>query len=187
MTVERARRGRPRGSGLDDHVRLDAIRRVMAANAGMRPTTAIKAIGISDPSTIRRLRDKLRFAAAPQEARRPNARSARAPLRETPISARPENGSAGKKRSFQSRRAPRSALAPFAALSSSDDDQNRWLAAWLGVSIGAIATTLEVQIRAFESVLRAPYVAAALKQQCELSKCAFAFCAPDTDVHKTLH
>jgi hypothetical protein len=187
MTVERARRGRPRGSGLDDHVHLDAIRRVMAANAGMRPTTAIKAIGISDPSTIRRLRDKLRFAAVPQEARRPNARSARAPLRQTLASARPENGSAGKRRSFEPRQAPRSAVGPLALVGSADDDRNRWLAAWLGVSISAIATTLEVQIRAFESVLRAPYVAAALKHQCELNKCAFALCAPGTDVHKTLH
>ncbi len=181
MTVERARRGRPKGSGLDDHVHLDAIRRVLAANTGMRPTTAIKAIGISDPSTIRRLRDKLRFAAAPQQPRRTSSRGARPPQREPLKTARTPKGPAGGRRA-----PPRSA--PLAGLGvATEDNESRWLAAWLGVSISAIATTLEVQIRAFESVLRAPYVAAALRQQCELSKCAFALCARATDVHKTLH
>jgi hypothetical protein len=51
-------RGRPKGSGVDDARYLAAIRRLIDENPGMKPTTAIKALGVADPSTIRRLRDK---------------------------------------------------------------------------------------------------------------------------------
>jgi hypothetical protein len=51
-------RGRPKGTGVDDKSRLDAVTKLLHANPDMRPTTAIKAIGIDDPSAIRRLRDK---------------------------------------------------------------------------------------------------------------------------------
>lgn len=58
MLEEKARRGRPKGSGIDDSARLDTIARLLAENPSLKPTTAIKSIGISDPSAIRRLRDK---------------------------------------------------------------------------------------------------------------------------------
>ena len=57
-------RGRPVGSGIDDRQRLDAIIERLAANPGMKPTTAIKALGIEDASVIRRLRDKLKASHA---------------------------------------------------------------------------------------------------------------------------
>lgn len=56
-------RGRPKGTGIDDGEKLAAILNLMSSNPDMRPTTAIKALGIDDPSVIRRLRDKLK---APQ-------------------------------------------------------------------------------------------------------------------------
>jgi hypothetical protein len=58
MTASNARRGRPKGSGINDQQRLDEIARLIGSNPRMKPTTAIKAIGITDPSAIRRLRDK---------------------------------------------------------------------------------------------------------------------------------
>lgn len=58
MSTTRAGRGRPKGSGIDDRRSLDAIARLIALNPAMRPTTAIRSLGISDPSVIRRLRDK---------------------------------------------------------------------------------------------------------------------------------
>lgn len=58
MSDTRAPRGRPKGSGIDDSQRLDAIARLIASNPQLKPTTAIRAIGVSDPSVIRRLRDK---------------------------------------------------------------------------------------------------------------------------------
>lgn len=75
----RSVRGRPVGTGIDDRERLDAITALLAGNPSLKPTTAIKALGISDPSVIRRLRDKLKTyrsdalpapgAAAEREAR----------------------------------------------------------------------------------------------------------------------
>jgi hypothetical protein len=58
MAQKTAARGRPKGTGLDDAGPLAAIAELIAANPGMKPTTAIKALGITDPSTVRRLRDK---------------------------------------------------------------------------------------------------------------------------------
>jgi hypothetical protein len=58
MAQKTAARGRPKGTGLDDAGPLAAIAELIAANPGMKPTTAIKALGFTDPSTVRRLRDK---------------------------------------------------------------------------------------------------------------------------------
>lgn len=60
MPDDHPRRGRPKGSGLDDREQLIAIARMLEADPTLKPTTAIKRVGITDPSAIRRLRDKLR-------------------------------------------------------------------------------------------------------------------------------
>ena len=52
-------RGRPKGTGIDDRDRVVQVRDMLAADRGLKPTTAIKRLGITDPSIIRRLRDKL--------------------------------------------------------------------------------------------------------------------------------
>lgn len=56
------RRGRPKGSGIDDGARIADIRARLDADASLTPTAAIRACGIADPSAIRRLRDKLSAA-----------------------------------------------------------------------------------------------------------------------------
>ncbi len=58
MTVTTSRRGRPKGTGIDDRALLIEIAEMIAADPAMKPTTAIRALGIEDPSIIRRLRDK---------------------------------------------------------------------------------------------------------------------------------
>jgi hypothetical protein len=58
MAQKSAARGRPKGTGLDDAGSLAAVGKMIAANPGMKPTTAIKALGITNPSAVRRLRDK---------------------------------------------------------------------------------------------------------------------------------
>jgi hypothetical protein len=52
------KRGRPPGTGKNDTDRLQKIAALMAADPELKPTTAIKQIGETDPSAIRRLRDK---------------------------------------------------------------------------------------------------------------------------------
>ncbi len=62
MSAAKMQRGRPKGSGINDQLRLDEIARIMSADPRIKPTTAIKTLGITDPSTIRRLRDKFHVA-----------------------------------------------------------------------------------------------------------------------------
>lgn len=54
------KRGRPKGSGIDDRIWLREVGHLIRIDPKLAPTTAIKALGISNPSTIRRLRDKYR-------------------------------------------------------------------------------------------------------------------------------
>jgi hypothetical protein len=58
MTPHKTSRGRPKGTGLNDAAQLRAIAGLIATNPDLKPTTAIKTLGITDPSVIRRLRDK---------------------------------------------------------------------------------------------------------------------------------
>lgn len=58
MTDAKQSRGRPKGSGIDDRIWLREMARLMRLDPTLRPTSAIKALGVTDPSTIRRLRDK---------------------------------------------------------------------------------------------------------------------------------
>jgi hypothetical protein len=58
MQTASARYGRPKGTGLDDRQRLASIAAALLANPKLKPTTAIRSLGVDDPSAIRRLRDK---------------------------------------------------------------------------------------------------------------------------------
>jgi hypothetical protein len=61
------RRNRPAGSGIDDSAALRDVIAIMSADPALKPTTAIKQAGITDPSMVRRLRDKLRKRAKPSQ------------------------------------------------------------------------------------------------------------------------
>jgi methylphosphotriester-DNA--protein-cysteine methyltransferase len=58
MSAVKAKRGRPTGSGINDRIWLREIGHLIRIKPATKPTAAIKALGITDPSTIRRLRDK---------------------------------------------------------------------------------------------------------------------------------
>ncbi len=100
-------RGRPKGTGIDDSQTLNEVMSLLASEAGLRPTTAIRRAGISDPSVVRRLREKLKIgsattpepALARQVTRRPRpltrarvkpARKPVTPPREIPIKQSPQ-------------------------------------------------------------------------------------------------
>jgi len=51
-------RGRPKGTGIDDTETVQSIHALIMNNPELRPTTAIKSLGIDNESAIRRLRDK---------------------------------------------------------------------------------------------------------------------------------
>ena len=52
------RRGRPKGTGIDDSDRIARLDELLRVHPELRPTTAIRLMGFSNPSAIRRLRDK---------------------------------------------------------------------------------------------------------------------------------
>ncbi len=58
MTSVKRQRGRPKGTGINDRETLVRVAEIIAANPSLKPTTAIKQAGVTNPSTIRRLRDK---------------------------------------------------------------------------------------------------------------------------------
>ena len=58
MPEVKPRRGRPKGTGIDDSDRIARLAELIKVRPELKPTTAIRAMGITDPSVIRRLRDK---------------------------------------------------------------------------------------------------------------------------------
>ncbi len=60
MLQIKARRGRPIGTGIDDSDRIARLSELLQIQPDLKPTTAIRVMGFSDPSTIRRLRDKFK-------------------------------------------------------------------------------------------------------------------------------
>lgn len=60
MVSAKPRRGRPIGTGIDDSDRIARLAELLKSQPHLKPTTALRAMGFSDPSTIRRLRDKFK-------------------------------------------------------------------------------------------------------------------------------
>jgi hypothetical protein len=60
MVETKARRGRPIGTGIDDSDRIARLAELLKTQPDLKTTTAIRVMGFSDPSTIRRLRDKFK-------------------------------------------------------------------------------------------------------------------------------
>jgi hypothetical protein len=77
MIETKARRGRPIGTGIDDNDRIQRLAELLKTKPDLRPTTAIRVMGFSDPSTIRRLRDKYKvFQTSPSNPAAPNTSGA---------------------------------------------------------------------------------------------------------------
>jgi hypothetical protein len=60
MPTTKTRRGRPKGTGIDDRASLIRIAALISADPSLKPTTAIRKLGVTEPSVIRRLRDKFK-------------------------------------------------------------------------------------------------------------------------------
>jgi hypothetical protein len=178
MSVDQARRGRPKGSGLDDRAQLRAISRLLAADPLLKPTTAIKSIGVTDPSTIRRLRDKLR--AANGSAKKPAIARAG---QETVTSQ--QTASSSRHRPCRSKRATHSGAAGMSTMAVMDPMD--WLAAWYGAGWQAHSSMVEVHIAAVENLLKLPHVASAFRAQLLLSNNVIALSTSSGNISTTLH
>jgi hypothetical protein len=178
MASDYARRGRPRGSGLDDRVQLSRIAELIEADPAIKPTTAIKAIGVTDPSTIRRLREKLKGDAQPHAALRGDAGASLLPHPAGVVSAAPETSS-----SLSSSGSAATALAGQDASMS----QVTWLSQWCALGLFAVSSTVEAQIALMDEFLSVPQVASALRHQLLFNEVAKAFCPKRSDARSTLH
>lgn len=149
-------RGRPKGTGVNDRARLEAISCLIEKNPGMKPTTAIRTIGISDPSAIRRLREKLKAERQELELRAPSVPQAQPSSPETPSTQVPVVISAASVPSVPRRPVQDSSadggLALPAPTPASGVPGNLWLDFYTaGVSAASVAFC--VQMFAFSSAL----------------------------------
>jgi hypothetical protein len=181
MPSDYARRGRPRGSGLDDRGHLRRIAELLDADPNLKPTTAIKAIGVSDPSTIRRLRDKLKSSEFPNSA----TSSADRGCGVIPSSVLVEARSA--KTSAACRTSGSSAGLAEAARDSETDGKLSWFAQWCARGLSAMSTTIEAQMAIIDDLLRVPQVESALRHQLKCNEVAKAFCPKHSGIRNTLH
>ena len=174
MTAVRAR-GRPKGSGINDQQRLVEIGRLIAADSRMKPTTAIKALGITDPSTIRRLRDKYNLgqiggqdpsaACAPagmQGAVRTAALSTSEPVRKADADVEPPPADVAR----ETPSARPSTGGPQAAPSNETRETPIPLAvALFGFGLNAATAIFEQQMSIAQSVLKLPQVRNLMRSQ----------------------
>ncbi len=169
---------------------------MLEADPELKPTTAIKAIGISDPSTIRRLRDKLRGTSVSEgEAIKSSgnfergAASEAGPLGGAITAARRfvRTLSAGREPLADEEMASEPEGAMLAPREAPRDAAVSWFAAWCGLGLHALSTTVEAQMSLFESFLSVPQIASAIRQQALLGEHVMAFYSHGTDVRTTLH
>lgn len=187
MPSDTARRGRPRGSGLDDRAQLRQIAELLEADPNLKPTTAIKAIGVSDPSTIRRLRDKLKAEMQPvpaAAAMHSGTARGRVPelIEACASAARPARSG----RASDARPSSGMGLREFHPAEASDA-QLSWFAHWCALGLSAVSSTVEAQLAAMDEFLRVPQVESALRHQLLVNEVAKALCPKRSDVRSTLH
>ena len=173
MPAKNPRRGRPKGSGLDDSGYLASIATLIDNDPNLKPTTAIKSLGISDPSTIRRLRDKYRKFKATSEIQKQEfdhqpkksmASVDRARALKVATTSRPQTHVA---------RQPRSPK-PGSASADQLSEPASWLNTWTSLSLQTLSTTMEIQMAAMRNLIAYPPVAYAWRQQAAMNDFALS-------------
>jgi hypothetical protein len=175
MMAHRSQRGRPKGTGIDDRLRLREIARLVAANPGLKPTTAIKSLGISDPSVIRRLRDKFTACRAELERELRSAADAimvepaRPQLRVMATEAKQADlvvPAAARMMPDKLGALPNPTADPAATLAALQrHDSLGPMAAWFGLGVVAAASAIEQQLVISQQLVRLPAVASLIRQQ----------------------
>jgi hypothetical protein len=202
-------RGRPKGTGRDDSAILQSLLHLVEGNPALKPTTAIKSMGVTDPSAIRRLRDKFSLiqathaapVASSAAARRDQAaRVARAvtlktptePVRTAPVVSRaaaPVIAAGANQSKPQNPPAPKPAITAkqLASPSATHAESVNWFSLWTEIGLHSMATSLRAQWIIYDHVLRSPPVTAALNGHSVLTDFAAAWCAMSPDPGKTIH
>jgi hypothetical protein len=176
MQTASARYGRPKGTGLDDRKRLASIAAALVANPKLKPTTAIRSLGVEDPSTIRRLRDKFNLEQGKlmAEARRTARAKTGGTQREVAKLAKlAQSGMQPAMRSGAIADAPpASKSSSFPSLSIVS--QSSLLVGCFDLGVCAVSTAVEGQSILADYWLRLPAVSMALRGQLALNAVAVA-------------
>ncbi len=188
MPTTNARYGRPKGSGVDDSRQLESIAALLAANPGLKPTTAIRSLGVEDPSVIRRLRDKFHSDQAKllADARR------RFRVHGRPLS-RPAQMQPPSRRQLASVRThisaapvamPQETIAVEAAQAL---PQSPLLANWCHLGLWAVGTAIEQQAVLTQHWLQLPAVEIAMRGQLAIGALVVAACTPRKPLKPRIH
>ena len=181
MPTANVRYGRPKGSGLDDRQQLESVAALLAANPKLKPTTAIRSLGVEDPSTIRRLRDKLR--------NEQGTLTAETCLATRAIGMQPPSVSSNMS-------TPAAALPPSRALVPVAPGANAvapiaishaFLMGWCDVAFSMLNATAAAQATLTREWLAVPPVAAAVRRQLALGSLAISLCSRRKRNKRTLH
>ncbi len=157
MTTKRASPGRPTGTCIDDHKQLLRIAALMAADPDLKPTTAIRSLGIEEPSVIRRLRDKFREQRADLLVE-----AQRAAITETTLVCTELENVSDAPVTMATETPKHDTLSSKSPWSPSPET---YFSAWCDMSLSAISTTVTNQALATEHWLRLPPVSLAVKGQ----------------------
>ena len=188
MPTTNARYGRPKGSGVDDSRQLESLAALLAANPALKPTTAIRSLGVEDPSVIRRLRDKFRMRSGEADGRRPPQlphpdRSLARPGPMQPTSRRP----------LASVRthipAAPMAMPPetIAAEAANALPQPPLLATWCDLGLWTVGAAIEQQRVLTQHWLRLPAVEIAMRGQLAIGAFVVAACTPRKPLKPRIH
>jgi hypothetical protein len=173
MNDVRPQRGRPKGTGIDDRASLRAIAAVICENPRIRPTTAIKSLGISNPSIIRRLRDKYHAGRVELLAEAKAAAGVKPPapaMSQLPMPAGAMRSAANPSRATAVHVAALASAAARAGFERSDSASLGPYAAWFGLGLAAAASAIEQQLSHSQQLIRLPALANLLRQQVELAE-----------------
>jgi len=160
------RYGRPKGSGLDDSRQLESIAALLAANPSLKPTTAIRSLGVEDPSVIRRLRDKFRLDQARllANARHSFRTNGRMFARPGPLQTQ-RRAMASVHSNAPAAASPAAPDTPIAVESAVRLPQPPLLAIWCDLGLWALSTAIEQHAVLARHWLHHPAVEVALRGQ----------------------
>lgn len=178
MSQPRPQRGRPKGTGINDHGTLRDIARLIAANPKLRPTTAIKMLGIADPSIIRRLRDKYndrRLELVAELGRAENDNHCIDTVR-TP-GTRPAAPSGSHVRASALHVAALASAAARIGAGRAAEEAGPY-ALWFGLGLAVAASAIEQQLSNSHQLTRLPTVASLLRQQVEMAELMMSLSPP---------
>ncbi len=188
MPTTIARYGRPKGTGVDDSRQLASVAALLAANPTLRPTTAIRALGIEDPSVIRRLRDKFRMdqARLMADARRSFRTSGRTLALPGPLQPAARRPLASVRNHVP---APLHAGTPETTIAATAPalPQPTLLAVCYDLGLWAVGTAMEQQMVLAKHWLRLPAIEIALRGQLAIGTFVVAASTPRKPIKPHIH